>query len=85
MLEAIAGDTETEVRDFAITVRLYCLGLRVLGLCGLQLEETDLPRGTVWIRGKGRKERLRSAGPWTPKPQVARLGVLSSVPTLRNN
>jgi integrase/recombinase XerC len=57
MLEATAGDTETETRDAAIVVTLYCLGLRVSELCGLNLEETDLARGTTWIRGKGRRER----------------------------
>ena len=57
MLEATAGRTETETRDFAIIVTLYCLGLRVSELCGLNLEETDLARGTAWIRGKGRRER----------------------------
>lgn len=57
MLEATAGDTATETRDAAIVVTLYCLGLRVSELCGLQLEETDLARATAWIKGKGRRER----------------------------
>jgi integrase len=57
MLEATAGDTETETRDYAIVVTLFCLGLRVSELCGLNLEETDLARTTAWIRGKGRRER----------------------------
>jgi len=57
MLEGTAGDTETETRDYAIVVTLFCLGLRVSELCGLNLEETDLVRGTAWIRGKGRRER----------------------------
>lgn len=57
MLAATAGDTERETRDFAIVVTLYCLGLRVSELCGMNLEETDLARGTAWIRGKGRRER----------------------------
>jgi len=57
MLEGTAGDTETETRDYAIVVTLFCLGLRVSELCGLNLEETDLARGTTWIRGKGRRER----------------------------
>lgn len=35
----------------------YCVGLRVSELCGLTLQETDLARGTTWIRGKGRKEK----------------------------
>jgi integrase/recombinase XerC len=57
MLAATAGDTETETRDAAIVLTLYCLGLRVSELCGLRLEETDLARATTWIQGKGRRER----------------------------
>jgi len=57
MLDATAGDTEPETRALAIMVTLFCLGLRVSELCGLQLEETDLARGTAWIRGKGRREK----------------------------
>ena len=57
MLEATAGDTETETRDYAIVVTLFCLALRVSELCGLNLEETDLARGTAWIKGKGRREK----------------------------
>jgi integrase len=57
MLEATAGDTDAETRAAAIVVTFYCLGLRVSELCGLNLEETDLARGTTWIRGKGRREK----------------------------
>jgi integrase/recombinase XerC len=57
MLSASGDDTEAETRDRAIVVTLFCLGLRVSELCGLNLEDTDLARGTAWIRGKGRRER----------------------------
>jgi integrase/recombinase XerC len=57
MLTVTAGGREAETRDAAIVVTLFCLGLRVSELCGLRLEETDLARGTTWIRGKGRRER----------------------------
>ena len=57
MLETTAGDTKAETRDYAIIVTLFCLGLRVSELCGLNLEETDLARATVRIQGKGRRER----------------------------
>lgn len=57
MLEATSGDTEGETRDAAIVLTFYCLGLRVSELVGLNLEETDLDRGTTWIRGKGRREK----------------------------
>jgi integrase len=57
MLDATAGDAETATRDYAIVATLFCCGLRVSELVGLNLEETDLARGTAWIRGKGRRER----------------------------
>jgi integrase/recombinase XerC len=57
MLAATSGDSEAETRDRAIVLTFYCLGLRVSELCGLTLQETDLSRGTTWIRGKGRKEK----------------------------
>jgi site-specific recombinase XerD len=37
MLEATAGDTEGETRDYAIILTFYCLGLRVSELCGLTM------------------------------------------------
>jgi integrase/recombinase XerC len=57
MLAATPGDTEGETRNAAIVTVFYCLGLRVSELCGLNLEDCDLARGTAWIKGKGRKER----------------------------
>jgi integrase/recombinase XerC len=57
MLEATSGDTEVHTRDYAIVLTFYCLGLRVSELCGLNIEETDLTRGTTWIKGKGRREK----------------------------
>lgn len=57
MLAATSGDTEAATRDAAILVTFYCLGLRVSELCGLTLEDTDLSRGIVLIKGKGRRER----------------------------
>jgi site-specific recombinase XerC len=36
---------------------LFCLGLRVSELVGLNLEDTDLERGSTWIKSKGRRER----------------------------
>ena len=57
MLDATAGDSEAETRDYAILLTFYCLGLRVSELCGLTWQETDLARGTTWIKGKGRNEK----------------------------
>jgi integrase/recombinase XerC len=57
MLAATSSDTEGETRDYAIVLTFYCLGLRVSELCGLNLQDTDLERGSTWILGKGRRER----------------------------
>jgi integrase/recombinase XerC len=57
MLGATSGNTEAETRDFAIVTVLYCLGLRVSELCGLNLQDTDLEHGSTWILGKGQRER----------------------------
>lgn len=57
MLALTDADTEADTRDHAIVLTLYCLGLRVSELCGLNLQDTDLARGSTWIKGKGRKER----------------------------
>src|SRR4051794_10369557 len=57
MLDASRGDSEAETRHYAIVMAFFCLGLRVSELCGLTLQETDLARGTVWIKGKGRREK----------------------------
>ena len=46
-----------DTRDFAIITVLFCLGLRVSELCGLNLEDTDLERGSTWIKSKARRER----------------------------
>ena len=57
MLDATADDTEAETRDHAIVLMFFALGLRVSALCGLNLQETNLARGTTWIKGKGRREK----------------------------
>ena len=57
MLDATAGDTEVETRTAAIVTLFFCLGLRVSELCAVTLAETDLSRATMWIKGKGRREK----------------------------
>jgi integrase/recombinase XerC len=57
MLEATSGDTEAETRAYAMLVTFFALGLRVSELCGMNLQECDLTRGTAWIKGKGRREK----------------------------
>jgi site-specific recombinase XerC len=57
MLAATSANTEAETRDYAIVLTFFALGLRVSELSGVNLETTDLARGTTWIKGKGRKEK----------------------------
>ena len=55
------------LRDRAILELLYACGLRVAELCGLDLDDIDLDRGTVLVTGKGRKQRRVPVG----QPAVA--------------
>jgi len=57
LLDATNGDTEADTRDYAIVLTFFCIGLRVSELCALNLQDTDLARGTTWATGKGRRER----------------------------
>jgi integrase/recombinase XerC len=57
LLAVTAGESEAETRDAGVVTVLFCLGLRVSELCGLNLEDTDLESGSTWVKGKGRRER----------------------------
>lgn len=46
------------IRNIAIIELLFCLGLRIGELVGIDLNDIDLVEQTVLIRGKGRKERI---------------------------
>lgn len=56
------GDDLRGTRDRAILETLYSSGCRVSELCGLDLEDLELARGTIKLRGKGRKQRLGMLG-----------------------
>lgn len=54
---ASAGDP-IALRDHAILELLYGTGIRVSELCGLDVDDLDLDRGTARAMGKGAKERV---------------------------
>ncbi len=49
-------------RDRAILELFYASGLRIGELTGLSVDQVDLQQGLVWVRGKGRKERIVPVG-----------------------
>jgi integrase len=57
VLAAMTSDSEADTRDYAIVLTLYCCGLRVSELCGLNWHDTDWQQGATWIKGKGRHDR----------------------------
>ncbi|MEW4567768.1 tyrosine recombinase XerC [Tautonia sp. JC769] len=63
LLDGMATETPLGIRDRAMFETLYGGGLRVAELVGLDLDDLDPERGTVRVRGKGRRERLAPIGP----------------------
>lgn len=56
--DAAAGGDPLALRDHAILELLYGAGVRVSELCGLDVDDLDLDRGTARVLGKGSKERV---------------------------
>jgi integrase/recombinase XerC len=57
LVDAIDGDTPTDLRDRAALELLYATGIRVGELCGLDVDDVDRGRRVVRVLGKGNKER----------------------------
>lgn len=53
-----AGGAPLALRDHAMLEMLYGAGIRVSELCGLDIDDLDLDRGTAKVLGKGSKERV---------------------------
>lgn len=56
--DAAATGDPIALRDHAILELLYGSGIRVSELCGLDVDDLDLDRGTARVLGKGAKERV---------------------------
>jgi integrase/recombinase XerD len=63
LLEAAgAGEPPRSLRDKALLEVLYGAGARISEVVGLDVDDVDLERGAVLLRGKGSKERLVPLG-----------------------
>jgi integrase/recombinase XerC len=58
LLQAPDGTTPAGRRDRAIIELFYASGLRLSELCDIDLEDVNLSRRSVRVRGKGGKERM---------------------------
>ena len=58
LLDSLNGRNPQEKRDRAIIETLYATGIRASELLGLRLDDIDLNRKVLHIRGKGGKERM---------------------------
>jgi integrase/recombinase XerC len=58
LIEAVPDDTSLARRDAAILELFYASGLRLSELCGLDVEDVNLPAKMVRVQGKGGKQRI---------------------------
>jgi integrase/recombinase XerC len=57
LVEGVAGDDPTSLRDRALLELLYATGVRVGELVGMDVDDVDAGRRLVRVLGKGAKER----------------------------
>ncbi|HEX5857937.1 MAG TPA: tyrosine recombinase XerC [Microbacterium sp.] len=69
------------LRDHAILELLYGAGIRVSELCGLDVDDLDLDRGTARVLGKGSRERVVPFG--APARRALGAYLTRSRPSLR--
>lgn len=69
LLAATDGGSFASARDRALLEMMYSTGCRVSELVGIDLDDLDLERGAVRVRGKRKKERLCALG----RPALAAL------------
>ena len=62
LVESVSGAHWLDARDRCILELLYGAGVRVSELVGSNLEDFDLQRGLLRVRGKGKKERMLPVG-----------------------
>jgi site-specific recombinase XerD len=62
VIEQTAADDPRVLRDLAILELLYGAGLRVSEVCGLDVDDVALRKGTVTVLGKGSKVRRLPLG-----------------------
>lgn len=77
---AAAEGDPVRLRDHAVLELLYGAGIRVSELCGLDVDDVDLERGTARVVGKGAKERVVPFG--KPSAEAVRTYLTRARPAL---
>ncbi len=58
LVQSPEGIEFIKIRDKAILELLYCSGVRVSELAGINMDDVNLKEGLLKIKGKGKKERI---------------------------
>lgn len=62
LLGGVLGEEARALRDRAVLELLYATGMRISELCGLDISDLDLDKGSARVFGKGSKERMVPVG-----------------------